>query len=259
MSGLLAGRRALVTGSGRGIGRAIAEEFAAEGANVVVSARTETEIAETVSRIRDSGGSATGLVADVSDDDSVEVLSQRTPEVLGGPVDILVSNAGIYRARRFPEYSMEDWQRMLSVNVLGAVRVIRAFLPAMVDRGAGRVLIVASTAGKWGSLYQSAYNVSKHALIGLTRCLALETASTGVRVNAVCPGWVDTGLIDTEELAAAYQIPEDAVRATLLGRVPIGRMITPGEVAALAVYLASPAADAMTGQSITLAGGMLLI
>jgi len=123
----------------------------------------------------------------------------------------------------------------------------------------GRVLIVASTAGKWGSLYQSAYNVSKHALVGLTRCLALETASSGMRVNALCPGWVDTELIDTEELAAAYRIPEETVRDTLLQRVPIGRMVSPQEVAALALYLASSSADAMTGQSLTLAGGMLLI
>ncbi|MBV9101350.1 MAG: SDR family oxidoreductase [Candidatus Dormibacteraeota bacterium] len=257
--GTLDGRRALITGSGRGIGRATALAFAREGATVVVSARTGSQVESVVAEINAAGGRAVGFTADVDDDESVTSLQQRVAQELDGPVDILISNAGIYMARRFADYTMDEWQRMLSVNVLGAVRVIRAFLPSMLERGEGRVLIVASTAGKWGSLYQSAYNVSKHALIGLTRCLALETASRGVRVNALCPGWVETGMIDTAELAGAYQVPEDDVRRTLLQRVPIGRMVTPDEVAALAVYLASPLADAMTGQSITLAGGMLLI
>lgn len=258
-AGRLRGTRAVVTGAGRGIGRAIAFAFAREGANVAVCARSRQEIDAVAHEIAGAGGRATALTVDIRDQAQVDALAADAPERLGGTVDVLVNNAGSYVPNRFLDYTMDQWDDVLSVNVIGTVRVTRAFLPAMLEAGVGRILNMASTAGKWGSLYQSAYNVSKHGIVGLTRCLALETAPYGVRVNALCPGWVDTDLIRPDGLARAYGLPVDEVVPTLLQRVPIGRMVTPEEVAALAVYVVSPEADAMTGVALTLAGGMVLI
>jgi len=255
----LAGVRAVVTGSGRGIGRAIALAYAAEGAAVVVSARSEPEIAAVAGAIRAAGGVAHAVPADVCDEAQVARLAEAAPERLGGPVTVLVNNAGTYLAKRFLDYTMAEWQRVLEMNVLAAIRVTRAFLGGMVERRSGRIINIASTAGKYGSYWQSAYNVSKHGLVGLTRCLALETGAHGVRVNAICPGFVNTDLISPAQLAPLYGVPEERIPALLAQRAPIGRTVTPEEVAALAVYLASPAADGMNGQALTLDGGAVLV
>jgi 3-hydroxybutyrate dehydrogenase len=255
----LSGTRAVVTGSGRGIGRAIALSYAAEGAAVVVSARSRDQVEAVAREITDQGGRASALTTDIADQAQVDELAAAAPERLGGPVDVLVNNAGTYIPNRFLDYGMEQWAQMLDVNVLGTVRVTRALLPPMLEAGAGRIVNMASTAGKWGSLYQAAYNVSKHGIVGLTRCLALETAKQGVRVNAICPGWVETELIDRQELSRVYGVPAEEVVDNLLERVPIGRFVTVEEVAELAVYLASPASEGMTGQALTISGGMILI
>lgn len=255
----LEGVRAVVTGSGRGIGRAIALAFAAEGAAVVVSARTQLEIEQVAREIEAKGGRAVAIRCDVASDADVAQLEELACEQLGGPVNVLVNNAGLYLVDRFLDYAMDDWQRVLDVNVLGTVRATRAFLPKMLDQGWGRVINIASTAGKWGSMYQSAYNVSKHGVVGLTRCLALELAEKGVRVNAICPGFVATDMVDFERIAEVFGMPVADVPDMIVGRVPIGRLVRAEEVAELALYLASAEADAMTGQALTLAGGMILI
>lgn len=196
---------------------------------------------------------------DVNDDSSVTALAQRAPVALGGPVDVLVNNAGRYLPRRFLDYSVQEWAAILDTNLLGAVRVTQAFLPVMLENQAGRIINVASTAGKYGTAGQSAYNASKHAILGLTRSLALEVAAQGVRVNAICPGWVDTEMLRPEILSPVLGVAPEDVPETLAHRVPIGRLIRPDEVAALAVYLAAPESDGVTGVGLTLAGGMVLI
>jgi NAD(P)-dependent dehydrogenase (short-subunit alcohol dehydrogenase family) len=161
----------------------------------------------------------------------------------------------------FVDVDIAVWRDVFDVNIFGAVRITKRFLPAMVLRGAGCILNIASTAGKYGSVNQASYNASKHALVGLTRCLALEAAPAGIRVNAICPGFVNTDIIEDniDELAAAFALPREQVLPTLLARVPIGRLLEPGEIAELAVYLAAPGSEGMTGQAITLAGGLILI
>lgn len=261
MSARLDGQVAVVTGASRGIGRAIAEAYAREGAAVVCAARSTDQLEEVVGGIEDHGGRAIAVPCDITDDDQVVDMTQQAADAFG-EVDTLVNNAGVHRPGRFLDYEMEDFRHVMEVNWLGTVRVTRAFLPGMIDRQHGRVINVASTAGKYGSLFQSPYNSSKHAVVGLTRCLALETAKQGVRINAICPGFVDTEMISgnaVQGFARILGIDEDDVVPTVLQRVPIGRLLEPEEVAELAVYLASPPADAMTGQALTVAGGLILV
>jgi len=259
-SGLrLDGARAVVTGASRGIGRAIATAFADEGAEVVLCARDGDALQAVVSEIAAGGGIAHALPLDLTDGAAVAHLPTVAAHLLGGAPTILVNNAGVYTGGRFDELTDDDWRRTFELNVFGTARVTRTLLPAMVEAGRGRVISVASTAGKSGTAGQSAYNASKHALLGLTRSLALEVAADGVRVTAICPGWVDTDLIDEQEMAPRLGVEPSEVRATLAARAPIGRMTTVDEVAGMAVYLASPEADSITGVGLTMAGGMLLI
>lgn len=255
----LTGKVAVVTGASRGIGRAIGAAFARAGASVVCAARSSGDLDAVVGEIIAAGGDAVAVTCDVTERLSVLGLRETVEGDYGG-ADILVNNAGVYRARRFLDYSLQDFHDVFEVNVFGAVRVTQALLPSMLERDGGRVINVASTAGKYGSLFQSAYNASKHALVGLTRCLALETASTGVRVNAICPGFVDTEMVDeavSRDFAEILDVPEEEVVGHVLKRVPIGRMIEPVEVAAMALYLTSPEADGITGQAFTISGGLI--
>jgi meso-butanediol dehydrogenase / (S,S)-butanediol dehydrogenase / diacetyl reductase len=255
----LSGRRAVITGGGRGIGASIARAFAAEGAAVLIAARSTDQTEAVAREISTAGGLAIAMTVDVTDDASVSTLAQRAPAALGGPADVLVNNAGRYLPRRFLDYSAQEWAAIMDANLLGAVRVTQAFLPEMLAKKAGRIINIASTAGKYGTAGQSAYNASKHAILGLTRSLALEVAAQGVRVNAICPGWVDTELLQPELLSPVLGVPAADVPETLARRAPIGRLIRPEEVAALAVYLAAPESDGVTGVGLTLAGGMVLI
>jgi NAD(P)-dependent dehydrogenase (short-subunit alcohol dehydrogenase family) len=251
---------AVVTGASRGIGRAIACELASRGAVVVAAARDSTELDAVVTEITDQGGRALPVRCDVADEDDVERLAEETRTAFGA-ASILVNCAGAYRVARFLEASMDDFRRVMEVNYFGTVCAIRAFLPEMVSAGYGRIVNIASTAGKYGSRNQSMYNGSKHAVVGLTRSLGLELSTTGVRINAVCPGYVDTPMLHgaLPDLALANGVSEDEALAAAIAAVPIGRLIQPEEVGHLAVYLASEQADAITGQAYTIAGGQLLI
>ena len=258
MAGRMNGDVAVVTGGGRGIGRAIATAYAREGASVVVTARSTEEIDAVVTDITARGGRALAVRGDItSDEDVVELRARCESEI--GPCNVLVNNAGRYGPNRFLDYSLEEFQAIVDVNVIGTVRVIREFLPGMLERGSGRVLNIASTAGKYGSLFQSAYNTSKHGVVGLTRCLALETASAGVRVNAICPGFVETEMIDDAlpKFAEIFGMEPEQTEQALLSRVPIGRFLKPEEIADLALFLGSKEGDGVTGQAYTISGGLI--
>jgi NAD(P)-dependent dehydrogenase (short-subunit alcohol dehydrogenase family) len=251
--GVLDGRAALVTGGGRGIGRAIALAFAAQGARVAVAARTRSEI-ESVAA--ECGSEAMALVLDVTDATACRRAVESCLERWGA-LDVLVNNAGIAAGRKFIDIDEEAWRKTMAVDLDGAFYVTRAALPSMLERGRGTVLAVASTAGKTGVAYASDYSAAKHGLIGLMRSLATEYARRGVTFNCVCPGYVDTPLTEqavANVMARTGRSREQALQPLL---TPQGRLVTPEEVAAACVFLASDAACGINGQAINVDGGQV--
>ena len=257
--GRLAGRKALVTGASRGIGRAIALRYAEEGADLFLTATRAERLHETRA-LADAKGAKVWLhPADVSRRDEVDAMVGAAIAALG-TIDVLVNNAGVYKAARLVDITPEDFDRVMQVNVYGAFHVMQLVLRHMQGGRRGKVVNIASTAGKWGSMNQSAYNASKHALVGLTRCAALEMAAHGIQVNAICPGFVQTDMLDEFRAHAdILGVPFEKVIEGALARVPIRRALQPEEIAQLAVYLGSAESDAMTGQSLLLDGGMLMV
>jgi 2-hydroxycyclohexanecarboxyl-CoA dehydrogenase len=241
----------LVTGAGRGVGRSVARRFAADGYAVALAGRTEAPLETLAGELRAGGTPAAALVCDVT----VRPDVQRTVagvEAQFGPIDVLVNNAG--GAESAPFVSMDDglWDRMLALNLTGVYNCMRAVVPGMFDRRRGRVINIASAAGKVGFAYTAAYVAAKHGVLGLTRAVAVEAAGRGVTVNAVCPGWIDTPL--TKEsiariVAKTGRSPEEA-RKALERMNPQQRLIQPEEVAAVAAFLASADAHGINGQAI---------
>jgi len=253
---MLNGKSALITGGGRGIGRAIALEFARNGARVAVAARTAEQVEQVAAEI---GGDAVALVCDVSDPESVARMFSRMREDFGNP-DILVNNAGIAESATLVNTTDELWHRHLAINLSGTFYCTRAALPAMLKRGWGRVINVASIAGKSGAPYIAAYSASKHGVLGLTRSAALELATTGVTVNAICPGYVDTDMVTRgiDQITAKTGRTAEEALDSLKEMSPQNRLVTPEEVAAIALLLASDAGRGINGQGINVDGGSVL-
>lgn len=251
---------AIITGASRGIGRAIAQAYAAEGACLCLMATHADKLAEVAASLGLGADRLMTLAVDVTDR-AASLAAVAQVEQRFGRVDVLVNNAGVYRAKPFLDYSDQDFQDMLDVNLFGVLHFMQACLPGMQARRQGRIVNIASTAGKWGSRNQSAYNVSKHAVVGLTRCVALEASSHGVTVNAICPGFVQTDMVEElkAQVARSSGLSGEEMVQAALARVPLGRILEPGEIAQLAVYLGSQESRGMTGQSLLIDGGMVMV
>ena len=249
-------RHVVVTGAGRGLGAALAEAFAVAGDHVLVCARSEREVEAVAAALRERGHRAAAAVCDVTSADSIGRLASRAQTELG-PIDILVNNAGVGHAAPIGRVTLADWNRVMAVNVTGPMLCMQAFLPNMKARGWGRVIQIASVAGLKGARYISAYAASKHALIGLTESAAAEFAGTGVTINALCPGYVDTPMTESTIETVRARTGQDAEAAleSILNTTGQPRLIQPNEVAAAALHLASDAGDAIHGQAIVLDGG----
>ncbi len=255
---ILEGKRAVITGGGRGIGADVARALATEGAIVVVSARSHDQIDAVAEELRGAGHRAEAVACDVTRSDDVERLARRSIELLGG-VDILVNNAGIAAAAPLKAITLDDWNRILAVNATGTFLCTQAFLPGMLESGWGRVVNVASVAGKMGAPYISAYAASKHAVIGFTRSVAAEVAAKGVTVNAVCPGYVATDMTDqtVANITGKTRLTEEQAREHLDAMSPQQRIFDPEEVAYQVLALCDPRARGVNGQAVVLDGGTL--
>jgi NAD(P)-dependent dehydrogenase (short-subunit alcohol dehydrogenase family) len=254
----LAGQHAVVTGGGRGIGAAIAQALAREGATVSVLGRDTARLAAQVAALGgDAKAHAVGV--DVTDEASVRNAFAAVRERFG-QVDVLVNNAGQAESALLAKTDLALWQRMLAVNLTGTFLCTREVIPEMRKRGSGRIVNVASTAGLLGYAYVSAYCAAKHGVIGLTRAAALEAAKSGVTVNAVCPGYTETEIVsDTvANIVAKTGKSEADARAALVARNPQGRMIQPEEVADAVLWLCLPGSGSITGQAIAIAGGEVM-
>jgi 3-hydroxybutyrate dehydrogenase len=255
----LEGRVALVTGASRGIGKAISLALAREGAAVALGARSEKDLQKVASAIEAEDGKALPVFLDVADKASIDEAASKVVAELG-PVEIVVNNAGIAESAKTVEMSDDLWDEHLQVNLTGAYRVTKAFLPGLIERGWGRIINIASTAGKVGFLYTAAYCASKHGLIGFTRALALEMARYDITVNAICPGFVATDMAarSAAKIARKTGVSEEEARSKLARISPQNRMIEPEEVAEVAVMLASEQARGINGQAINVDGGAVV-
>ena len=257
----LQNRLALITGGGRGIGRAIAVAFAREGASIVVAARTRSQVESVAEEIAGEFRVETlAIECDVANTASVNHAFAIAAEQFGGGPDILVNNAGIVETAPFLKSDEQMWERHLNVNLGGTFRCTAAALPEMIKRNWGRVINVASIAGKVGAPYISAYAASKHGVLGLTRSLALEVATNGVTVNAICPGYVDTEMTSRgiENITARTGTPAGDALTAIKRMSPQNRLVTAEEVAALALLLASEEGRGINGQAINVDGGTVL-
>jgi len=250
--GALANRHALVTGGGSGIGAAIAKALAGAGATVTIVGRRRAALealAAANPRVRSA-------VADVTDEAALAAVFRQAAEE-SGPVSIVVANAGAAESAPFSRTSLEAFQRSLAVNLTGVFLTLREGLNAMAGSGWGRLVVVASTAGLKGYPYVAPYCAAKHGAVGLVRAVAAETVRTGITVNAVCPGYTETPMLEASvrTIVDKTRRSEDDARDMLAKVSPLGRFIQPEEVAAAVLWLCGPGSDAVTGQAISISGG----
>jgi NAD(P)-dependent dehydrogenase (short-subunit alcohol dehydrogenase family) len=255
----LAGQAAIVTGAGRGIGRATALELARMGADIVIAELDRTGAEKTGAEIQALGRKALVLATDVTKRADLAAMAERTRQQFGR-IDILINNAGIYRAASTLDITEEHWDAVLDINAKAVFFASQAVLPTMIAAKRGSIVNLASMAGKVGSRTNLPYNVSKAAVVSMTKSLALAHAADGIRVNCVCPGFVETDMwtmVARDQGAILGLTPEEFTRRRLES-VPLGRMERPEDVASVIGFLASPRAAYMTGQALSVDGGLVM-
>lgn len=256
----LTGTHAIITGGGRGIGAAIADELARLGASVTLMGRSRDVLEAHASCVAERFGVRTrSVLCDVADEDSVSAAFAEARDGLGAPY-VLVNNAGQAEGASVLDTSLEMWNRLLAVNLTGTFLCSRAVLPDMLEAATGRIINIASTAGLRGSSRITAYCASKHGVVGFTRALAAETAKRGITVNAVCPTYTDTDMSEraAENVSAGTGRSLEEARELLTRPIPIGRLVRPTEIASLVGWLCAPEAAAVTGTAIPVAGGEVM-
>jgi NAD(P)-dependent dehydrogenase (short-subunit alcohol dehydrogenase family) len=255
----LSGQAAIVTGAGRGIGRAVALELARMGADIIVAELDVAGAEKTAGEVQALGRKALVVPTDVTRRADLAGMADRTQKQFGR-IDILVNNAGIYRAAATLDVTEEHWDAIMDINAKAVFFATQAVLPAMIAQKRGAVVSLASMAGKIGSKTNLPYNASKAAVISMTKSLALAHAADGIRVNCVCPGFVETDMwakVSKEQGALLGMSPEEFTRMRKAA-VPLGRMETPEDVASVIGFLASPRAAYMTGQALSVDGGLVM-
>jgi NAD(P)-dependent dehydrogenase (short-subunit alcohol dehydrogenase family) len=252
----LSGKRAIVTGAGKGIGRSIALALAQAGADVGVTARTASDIDALALEIQAMGRRSLAVTCDVTDPEQVQHMATTLLAGLGG-LDILVNNAGNAGSHKMLNHPDELWHRMLAVNLTSVYYVCKAFLPTLTEQRSGRIINIASIASRVGGNYIAAYTASKHGVLGLTRALAAEMIPYNITVNAVCPGYVDTPMTDASvnNMVARTGMSEERAREYLAKTSPQNRLISPEEVASAVVFLAMDINRGITGQALNIDGG----
>ncbi len=256
-AGPLDGRGAVITGGGRGIGATVARVLAEAGAGVVVAARTAADVEKVAASLREGGRNAHAVACDVTDEKSVKRLGEAARYHLGS-IDILVNNAGASSSAPLSKLTLDEWNRMFLANATATFLCSREFTPGMVERRWGRVVNVASVAGIEGAKYIAHYSAAKHAVVGFTRSIAIELASTGVTANAVCPGYVATQMTDRTLAIVESRagLSHDMALEAVLRTTGQERLITPEEVAAAILELCMEDASSVTGQAVLLRGGV---
>ena len=255
----LANRVAIVTGGANGIGRAISLRLAEEGTDVVVADMEIVPSNKVVNEIRALGKKAIATETDVSKSEEVNLLAKTTLDEFGR-IDILVNNAGVSTMSPVISLTEEDWDVIMDVNAKGVFLVSQAVLPHMIAAGSGKIVNIGSGAPKRGGVYLAHYAASKGAVLAFTRCLAKEVAEYHINVNSVCPGFIQTSMQDREVVweGELLEMAPEAVRQSYVDRTPLGRLGQPEDVAGVVLFLASPDADFMTGQTVNVSGGVLL-
>ena len=248
----LTGKHAVVTGGGSGVGASIALALANAGATVTVSGRRP----EALDGVAQSSDGISAVACDVTDPASVASLFAQASEAHGG-VDIVVANAGVAESVAFPKESLEGWQKTIDVNLTGVFLTMQSGLEAMEGKGWGRIITIASTAGLKGYGYIAAYCAAKHGVIGLTKSVALEIAKSGVTVNAICPGYTETPMLDRtlDNIMKKTGMSREDAAGALLRQNPTGQFVQPEEVAQMVLWLCGPHSASITGQALSVSGG----
>src|SRR5215475_937408 len=247
----LSGKVAVVTGCASGIGRAAAKQFAAAGVRVYAGDINEREGAAVIEQIRANGGQAEFVPLDLTQGDSIDAFVDEVKRRSSGEIDIIGSIAGIDRIEPFLKNTPDLWDKIINVNYLGPVRMIHRFLPTLIERGkGGRIVTISSDAGRVGSTGETFYSGSKGAVISFTKALAREIARYGIKCNCIAPGPTDTPLFTVQM--------EEKLREALVKAIPLRRMADPAEIANIILFFASPAADYITGQVLSVSGGLTM-